>query len=179
MNITVKPYDSELCYCRPDTTWEKEGRDFYVPDGVEKVLWTPVVFARISKAGKCVGAKFVSRYYDGFGIGALLYCSDEDLAFSSCLDHTSLLPMPLYNPVVLDNKENEYTLGELKGNLEGIKEALEDAICKASRRISLRIGDLVAVELDVQKVLAERSAGEIGFKAEFCGNPLFDLKMIF
>ncbi len=179
MNITVKPYDSELCYCRPDTTWEKEGRDFYVPDGVEKVLWTPVVFARISKAGKCVGAKFASRYYDGFGMGALLYCSDEDLAFSSCLDHTSLLPMPLYNPVVLDNKENEYTLGELKGNLEGIKEALEDAICKASRRISLRIGDLVAVELDVQKVLAERSAGETVFKAEFCGNPLFDLKVIF
>ena len=87
--------------------------------------------------------------------------------------------MPLYNPVVLDNKENEYTLGELKGNLEGIKEALEDAICKASRRISLRIGDLVAVELDAQKVLAERSAGETGFKAEFCGNPLFDLKVIF
>ena len=76
MNITVKPYDSELCYCRPDTTWEKEGRDFYVPDGVEKVLWTPVMFARISKAGKCVGAKFVSRYYDGFGIGALIYCPD-------------------------------------------------------------------------------------------------------
>lgn len=179
MNITVRPYGSSLCYCRPDTTWEKEGRDFYVPDGVEKVLWTPVVFARISKAGKCVGQKFASRYYDGFGMGALLYCGNEDLAFSSCLDHSSLLPMPLYNPVVLDNPENEYTIGELKGNLEGVKEMLEDAICRASRRISLRIGDLVAVELSPQKILAEKEAGETGFKAEFCGKVLFDLKVIF
>ena len=179
MNITVKPYGSSLCYCRPDTTWEKEGRDFYVPDGVEKVLWTPVVFARISKAGKCIGSKFVSRYYDGFGIGALLYCGDEDLAFSSCLDHSSLLPMPLYTPAVLDNQENEYILGEHKGNLEGVREMLEDAICKASQRTSFRIGDLVAAELDVQKVLCERPAEETRFKAEFCGNPLFDLKVIY
>ena len=179
MNITVKPYDRELCYCRPDTTWEKEGKDFYVPDGVEKVLWTPVVFARISKAGKCVGAKFVSRYYDGFGIGALLYCSDEDLAFSSCLDHTSLLPMPLYNPVVLDNKDNEYILGKLKGNLEGIKEALEDAICKASELTSLRIGDFVAIELAPASLLAERKEGSLDFKATFCENEIFSYRIIF
>lgn len=179
MNIVIKPYGSDLCYCRPDTTWEKEGKDFYVTDGVDKVLWSPVVFARVCKAGKCIGQKFASRYYDGFGIGALLYCGDDPLAFSSCLDHTSLLPMPLFNPVVLDNQENEYSFGGLAGNLEGVREMLEDALCKASQRVSLRIGDLVAVELKSMTVLAERSAGERGFKAEFCGNVLFDLKVIF
>ena len=87
--------------------------------------------------------------------------------------------MPLYNPVVLDNKENEYTLGELKGNLEGIKEALEDAICKASELTSLRIGDLVAIELAPASLLAERKEGSLDFKATFCENEIFSFRIIF
>lgn len=184
MNIVVKPYDRDLCYCRPDTTWEKESRDIYVPDGIDRIMWTPVAFARVSKAGKCVSGKFVTRYYDAFGIGALLYCGEDGLAFSSCLDHTSLLPMPLYNPVVLENAGNVYSFALAgvdlaTGDVTGVKEKIEDAICRASQRVSLRIGDLVAVELDSVKVLADRADGEIGFRAEFCGNGLFDLKVIF
>ena len=56
MNIIVKPYSGQHCYCRPDTTWERENKDFYVPDGVENLRWAPVLFARISKAGKHIGA---------------------------------------------------------------------------------------------------------------------------
>lgn len=179
MNIVIKPYGRDLCYCRPDTTWEKESRDFYVPEGVERLLWTPVVFARVCKAGKCISGKFVTRYYDSFGIGALLYCNDDELAFSSCADHTSILPMPLYDPVVLDNTENLWRAGDCTGNLEGVRERLENALCEASRRVSLRIGDLVAVELEPMKILAERTDGQIGFKGEFCENVLFDFKVIF
>ena len=60
MNIIVQPYGKTLGYCRPDTTWERENKDFYVPESVDTLLWTPVLFARISKAGKCIGEKFVS-----------------------------------------------------------------------------------------------------------------------
>lgn len=184
MNIIVKPHGSNLCYCRPDTTWEKEGRDLYIPDGVNKAIWTPVAFARISKAGKFVSGKFVSRYFDAVGFGALVYSDDETLAFSSCMDHTSLLPMPLYNPVIFENEENTFRI--MAGDKEvafnaskQISEALEEGICKASERISLRIGDMVAVELSPMDVLAQRNEGEIRFKAEFGENILFDLKVIF
>ena len=91
MNIIVKPYGSSLCYCRPDTTWERENKDFYSPECVKELHWAPIVFARISKAGKCIGGKFVSRYYDGYSFGVLLYCNDGPLAFTSCADHTSRL----------------------------------------------------------------------------------------
>jgi hypothetical protein len=57
--------------------------------------------------------------------------------------------------------------------------SLEEAICNASERVSLRIGDIVAVELAELNVLAERSEGEVPFKAEYNGNCLFDLKVIF
>lgn len=184
MNIVVRPYESELCYCRPDTTWEKESRDLYIPEGVDKVLWAPVVFAKVCKAGKCVSGKFVSRYYDAVGFGALVYCNEDNIAFSSCMDHTSILPMPLYNPVVFENRENTFNvkIGE-KGRSftadETIRKALEETLCKASERVSLRIGDLVALELSPLEVAVDRNTGEAALKGEFCENTLFDLKVIF
>ena len=83
MNIIVKPYGSDLCHCRPDTTWERENKDFYSPECVNEIYWTPVVFARVSKAGKCIGSKFVERYYDGVGCGMLLYCGTSGLSVNS------------------------------------------------------------------------------------------------
>ena len=177
MNIIVKPYGSDLCYCRPDTTWERENRDFYSPECVYEIQWTPVVFARVCKAGKCVSAKFVERYYDGFGCGMLMYCGA-----STCVDHSSILPMPMYNPVVLENAEN-FEIARNSENcnilLNEAKAQLEEAICKASQLTSLRIGDYVAVELDSQKVLAVREDGEVAVKGRFCENGIFDFKIIF
>lgn len=191
MNIIVKPYGKSFCYCRPDTTWERENKDFYSPECVKELHWAPIVFARISKAGKCIGGKFASRYYDAFNFGALLYChTDEssEIAFTSCADHTSLLPAPLHNPVVMESDENVF---EVKKNGENIfcsqgtalgstlKETIEDAICKASQLTTLRIGDFVAIELTPTSMLASRSEGEVSLKANYCENGLFDIKLIF
>ena len=151
MNIIVKPHGSDLCYCRPDTTWEREDKDFYVPDGVTEIHWAPVIFVRISKAGKCINPKFVSRYYDSYNYGTLLYCRPENGdSLISCADHTSLLPSPSLKGEELNDDE---------------RMLVEDAICKASKLISVRIGDYVAVELDEIKRL---TASEIqGIKVIF------------
>ena len=192
MNIIVQPYGKTLGYCRPDTTWERENKDFYVPESVDTLLWTPVLFARISKAGKCIGEKFVSRYYDSFNCGALIYCRTSDmednaaesLAFTSCVDHTSLLPAPLYNPVVLEKSSNIFEVYKDGENIFAAQPAeyvrlMEEAICSTSRLTSLRIGDFVAVELAPATTLAHRQDSSVHLKAEFCTNELFDLKMIF
>ena len=144
MNIIVKPHSSDLCYCRPDTTWERENKDFYVPECVKEMYWVPVIFVRISKAGKCINPKFVSRYYDSFNFGTLLYCKGETgPEMISCADHTSLLPSPMLG--IEELKDDE-------------KELVEDAICKASKLISVRIGDYVAVELDEIRQLTANEA---------------------
>ncbi len=186
MNIIVKPYGSDLCYCRPDTTWERESRDFYSPECVNEVMWAPVVFARVSKAGKCIGEKFASRYYDAVGCGMLMYGSN-DIAFASCIDHTSILPSPMYNPVVLEEQKTltvEFGHSDRASEqsdlvLENAKCMLETAICKASQLTSLRIGDYVAVELAPLALLAEKSADEVRVKGTFCENEIFDFKIIF
>ena len=184
MNIIIKPYEKDCCYCRPDTTWEKESRDLYISDGVEKVLWAPVVFAKVCKAGKCVSPKFISRYYDAVGFGALIYSDEENIAFSSCMDHSSILPVPAIAPVAFAEDDGVFTVYYAEKTVaisadENMQRTLEEAICKASERISLRIGDVVAVELSELQILAQRSEGETRFKAEYKENDLFDLKVIF
>lgn len=187
MNIIVKPYGSELCYCRPDTTWERESRDLYSPECVKAWNWTPVIFARVSKAGKCINAKFVSRYYDSLNFGALLYIDGADIASGSCVDHTSILPLPLYNPVVMENTTNRFEVFKNDNSIYSLEtseearliQAAEEAICKASELTSLRIGDYVAIELAPQSTLSENTDGNTIFKATFCNNELFNCKIIF
>ena len=183
MNIIVKPYGSDLCYCRPDTTWERENKDLYSPDCVNEWHWAPILFARISKAGKCISPKFASRYYDGLNFGALLYIGGEQTAFASCVDHTSTLPLPLFNPVVLETEGNKAEFFKNEASFfsceSGSLAAIEEAICKASQLTSLRIGDFVAVELAPLSSLAEKSEGSLSFKATFCENEIFNYRIIF
>ena len=187
MNIIVKPYGSELCYCRPDTTWERENKDYYVPDCVDSLHWTPIIFVRISKAGKCIGDKFVSRYYDSFNFGALIYCrikDKEELMSISCADHTSVLPFPLYNLAVLEGPDNMFKVFRndeeiYSRDCSEVQDAIEEAICSSSEFVSLRTGDIVAVELAPKTTVASRAEGEIQFKATFCENEAFGFKILF
>ena len=185
MNIIVKPYGSDICHCRPDTTWERENRDFYSPECVNKILYAPVIFARISKAGKCIGEKFVERYYDGVGCGMLMYCEVSDTQVTSCVDHTSILPSPMYNPTVMDGTQ-EFAVTKSGESLVALetgecrwKILIQEAICKASKLTSLRIGDYVAVELTELQPLAKKEEGEVVLQGLFCENNIFDFKIIF
>ena len=189
MNIVVKPYGGSYSYCRPDTSWERENRDLYTPERIERWDWTPIAFVRISKAGKCVGKKFASRYYDAFGFGALLYIGAVegetiDTAAASCADHTSVLPFPLYNIAVLEGLENMFKAYKNGSEIFStacteIQAAIEEAICRSSEFVSLRTGDILAVEIAPKTTLAERTEGDMRFSATFCENQAFDFKILY
>jgi hypothetical protein len=116
----------------------------------------------------------------------LIYCRfgenesrEKTITFGSCADHTSILPHPLYNPVVLESEDNTFEMTEdgtqaysVAGGLEKTS-MLQEAICKASEITSLRIGDFVAVELtEMQEVKGKH------IKASYCGNDTIDFKII-
>lgn len=207
-----------MFHCRPDTTWERENKDFFSPECVNEIYWTPVVFARVCKAGKCVGSKFVERYYDAVGCGLLMYCSGQAMIsngplstswappptrgwenaisdhqpirqLSHIVDRTSILPHPMYNPVVLDDEKvftvipdsdrESVTRSAPSVILSGAKHLLEDALCKASELTSLRIGDFIAVEMAAPAALARREDGGVAVKGTFCDNEIFDFRIIF
>ncbi len=175
MNIIVQNCDGRII-CRPDTTWERENKDIYTPDFVTGWDYAPVFFARISKAGKCVGEKFAGRYYDAVSYGMLLYprieAGDVD---TGILDHSSILPFPMYNRAVLESGENRFELccdgTEIYSTCVGSEAMIEAAIVRASAYISLRIGDIIAIELAPPAPLTASTAY---IAATYCDNPLFD-----
>lgn len=205
MNIVVRHLDG-TCTCRPDTTWERENKDIYAIPAVCAYRYAPVLFVRVSKAGKCVGYKFASRYYDGFNFGVLLYggllpgvparetpatCAGAEtslLHWSSCLDHSSILPFPLYNTLVLGNEEEEEFCLRKNGTIlfstvEGSAEMAGNAIAEVSELVSLRIGDIIAIELQEPLPLVERpsdaAAQDCLLTGEFLETETFRHEIIF
>ncbi len=193
MNIIVKSTGGRY-YCRPDTTWEREDKDLFSPDSVNGYLYTPVLFARICKAGKCIGVKFAERYYDSVSYGILLYDrglfdgSEMAYASASCLDHTSVLPFPMSDRHVLQEEGSMFILRkdgeEIYRTDEGSTGTVEKAISEASAGVSLRIGDIVAIELASPSLLASRPENRNGntgneIRGTFHGNDLFNFRIIF
>lgn len=164
MNIIVSLFGSNgTDYCfRPDTTLEKESFDYYIPDGVSELTYSPVLFVRLCRAGKAIGEKFAGRYYDSGGFGVLLYGESiigsgaaAGLSMASSLDKTSLLPFPLIDKDVLENGRNSFSLSvnERSVNRNGTFAChpdfagIPEILHRISVRTSLRTGDIVAVEL--------------------------------
>lgn len=200
MNIIVRLYGSGKFLCRPDTSWERENKDLFAPDSVSSYLWTPILFARISKAGKCVGRKFASRYWDAVSYGALLYVGDmldgspESMACASCADRTSVLPFPMYDKATLESGLNMFSLRidsiEAYSTVtEGATEMIEEAITASSAIVSLRIGDIIAIELAPMQPMGQgvqteahgtcdRSPEMTEISGTFCDNELFKFNII-
>jgi hypothetical protein len=189
MNIIVKNFGSDICNFRPDTTWEKDNEDFYPQEEIQDIAYTPVLFARISRAGRSVEKKFATRYFDSISYGVLLY--DEGLlgsgaltayACASCIDHTSFLPFPMYNQVTLGQSDNYFKLYKGTRRIfcynEGNVGMIEDAISKATSHIYIRTGDLLCIELSPITHLASRKDGETRIHGTYCGNFLLDFKII-
>lgn len=133
MNIIVSLFGSNgTDYCfRPDTTLEKESFDYYIPDGVSELTYSPVFFVRLCRAGKAIGERFAGRYYDSGGFGVLLYgesiigsVAAAGLSMASSLDKTSLLPFPLIDKDVLEKSGNIFSLSvnELSVNEHSVNE---------------------------------------------------------
>lgn len=195
MNIIVQTYDGQV-QCRPDTSWEREDKTLYAPDFVSGYGYAPVLFARICKAGKCIGGKFAGRYYDAVNYGLLLYAAIQagpdgntmPAGYSTVMDHTSVLPFPMYDKVTLESGENRFSAGltckagrkeEIYSTTEGSCRMIESAIENVSRFVSVRIGDIVAVELaPVGQLMTRERNPECRISGTFCGNSLFDFDII-
>ena len=187
MNIIVKTSSGHITV-RPDTTWEKDNEDFYPPEFVDELTYSPVLFARILKPGRSVGRKFASRYYDSIGFGVVLYPENmldgtpEGYAQAICLDHTSFLPSPMFPPERLEknghsrlfrNEDDLFVFDQPSLNM------IEDAIVEATKLLYIRTGDLIAIELAPRKPLTIRPDVSSHITGTFDNNEIIDFQIIF
>lgn len=191
MNILALNSKS-VCICRPDTSLNKENEDFYVPEDIEYIGWSPVLYARICKAGKAVQPEFADRYYDSIAFGVFLHPSSQTkmgkahfcTGRCSVFDRSTLLPYPLYGKLTLTSSENRFSVKVkteevFNCTMEGMQQKIEEAIVACSRHTSVRIGDFVAVELAPVQILTTRNDGDSALEASFCDNNVIDIRIIY
>lgn len=187
MNIIVKT-SSDHITVRPDTTWEKDNEDFYPPEFVNELTYSPVLFARVLKPGRSVGKKFASRYYDSVGYGVLLYPenmidgSPEGYAQVICLDHTSFLPSTTFPPQRLE-EDGRFSLFRNEAELFTFDypslNMIEDALVEATKLLYIRTGDLIAIELSDRKPLTNRTNSGTHITGTFGQDKVLDFQIIF
>ncbi|MCK9625933.1 MAG: hypothetical protein M0R23_05670 [Bacteroidales bacterium] len=183
MNIIVVPYNSDYYYIRPDTTLEKESKDYYCPDSISHISAAPCIYIKIIKAGKTVNNKFASRYFGLYGFGVFLYGENlickNPLSFSvaSSCDYTSILPTKMYNFSTIEEYSFEFIInGENYSTFyanDFFVKFVHEQISKISSMISLRIGDFIAFELS-EKIPVQKDSTLLGKKNQ---DLLFDFKI--
>lgn len=194
MNIIVRSSQGAY-FVRPDTTWERDSEDFYPPESVTGLSFTPVLFAHICKPGRSISRKFAERYFDGVGFGILLYPENQldgmpdSIARASCLDHTSFLPFPVTMPsgechcLVSQNgttiHECIFNEAESTGTDPVSTGDIISAISEASQYVYLRYGDIIALELTPIRPLMQRTDGEVRIVLERTGSPDASFRIIF
>lgn len=132
MNLFIFPYQSENFYTSPDTAVNQSGKgEYWVPDGIETLRAIPFVFIRINRAAKCSKGEYAFRHYSecGYGIHLTSYDVNEGNILDNCIFLSASTPT------------------EGSGPYPGF-EAFDSAIERASQYMSLRSGDIIALELE-------------------------------
>lgn len=133
MNIFVVTSDGRYS-ARPDTTLERECKDFYLPDDCESLLAYKCTYIKVKKAGKAVAERFAERYVEGCGAGLLLYGvlrgqgSGEEFRLTPYIDGTTVLNPHLHQP---DDRQMAL---------------FARAISAVTQHTSIRIGDYICIE---------------------------------
>ncbi|MBO4691682.1 MAG: hypothetical protein J5604_02780 [Bacteroidales bacterium] len=132
MNLFIFPYQSENFYTCPDTAVNQSGKgEYWVPDGIDTLRAIPFVYVRINRAAKCSGADYAFRHYSQCGYG--IHLTSYDVNEGNTLDSSIFI--------------SGSTPTEGSGPYPGF-EAFDSAIERASQYMSLRSGDIIALELE-------------------------------
>jgi len=178
MNFVIRQFGGRIT-SRLDTTINRQNIDYYVPDGVRELLWSPAIYIRLKKSGKAVASQFAPRYYEALSFGALFYPDGSDVC-----DYTTLLPMPLFNMQTLLGEGNRFSV-KLDGNVlfdlpvEDIRDKVDCIIEDCSINTAVRLGDYVAAELQPQSPLLNSGKTAARLQLSYCDCATADIEIKF
>ena len=146
-------------YLKPDTALLVNRKPFFLPHFTEDVLAHPCIVARIDRMGRCIAAKFASRYYNetalaiNFSAAALEEAkSVDEITKSIAFDNSFSVGV-----FSTDNKEAaKWWQNGITHSFTSMLTKIDEAIALASSYITLRTGDMVAVDLLADPISAKR-----------------------
>lgn len=120
-------------------------KPFFTPEDSQEIGATECLILRVSRLGKEIGLKFANRYYDAVAPGV-------DFVALDCLREAQAQGKPWTEAVAFDYSlaigdwitNDEMSAAELRN--DGMIISPEEAIVKASKRMTIRQGDLIYIQ---------------------------------
>lgn len=162
MNIFVFDYCSGNFFNKQDSCLVLENYQFYTPDFVSEITFSPAIVIKINKSGKYIKPDFASRYYSIYGTAINIYAqnfindaNENPLFFfkSSLLDKSTFL------------KKAEVTITDFFENRNpNLIPDFNLKISQLSKFSSLKSGDLILFEI-IERIKVT-SPGKITYISE-------------
>ena len=138
---------------KSDSSLLNQGKPFFLPDGSEDIRQCPCVVLRINRLGRSIAPQFAVRYYDAMAYGIDFQANDflrqgmttEGLAFDGALCVGEWMPPAVFRtlPGTLINEiEQALPIGQ--------------AIAQISRTMTLRMGDILYIDLPKEALPVKR-----------------------
>lgn len=162
MNLITIKDNGEFFYTTPDTSLNRDSKDYFCPESIDKFAVVCFYYVRIEKNAKAVTEKYANRYISGFGYGIKMEAVNiggEDnpymYSMSSALDNTAYI-----SPCIT---QEEFTGLKPNFKIDNIDIAPNDIISAGSVISSyqkvianitsistLRSGDIILFEADTK-----------------------------
>ena len=69
LTSTLKKTDSPVIFLKADSSLQKNGKPFFIPDDLGRIDYEAELVVRVCKLGKTVPTRFAHRYYDALTLG--------------------------------------------------------------------------------------------------------------
>ncbi len=148
-------------YMKPDSALLVNSKPFFLPDFSQNIVANPCIVLRISRLGRNIEPRFAHRYYDAWTWGLNIVAQDlideaskqgnnylEGLSFDNSLVVGEMQEME--GNATYQLLQNEELFKELKP--ENVILPIEDTIANLTQFITIRMGDLIAIDLQNESI---------------------------
>lgn len=146
-------------YLKPDSALLVNKKPFFLPHFSEKIDARPCIVAKIGRMGRFIAPKFASRYYQQTAPG-LCFMSRDLIATALLDDFTRGIAFDNSMAVGMFRETTDYDItwfaaDNMIADCRPIED-LNNAVAMVSRYITLRTGDMIAVEYSCSPIALER-----------------------
>lgn len=147
-------------YLKPDTALLVNKKPFFLPHFSEQIKAHPAVVARIDRMGRCIAEKFAARYYSqvapAINFMAQLKNGENSLdEWTRSVVFDNSMAVGVFDDY--DNLEAQWNYNGTAISTNSLIEDINKAIALVSSYITLRTGDLVAVDYMTEPIEIKRN----------------------
>lgn len=164
LGLTYHAHEAKM-YLKPDSALLVNDKPFFAPSFTKQVEMHPCVVVRVCRLGKNIEPRFACRYYDALTVGLNMQAADvleqaiadsqpwtQAVAFDNSLIVGRMCELSDGQPAVFSIRIDEQPVLHLSS--DELLLPIDEAVSRLSSVVSIRMGDMIAVDFRTQPLPA-------------------------